>query len=373
MKTIVFRHNFCNFAFGYLYIIYLVSMGHRILAINPGSTSTKIAVFENLHPVFESDIRHTPDELARFGSVWEQEPFRRQLVVDELVRHNIPRQLDAVIGRGCLARPVSSGCYPVTDGMIEEARKAKHVHVTDIACAMARDIALMAEPPCPALTADPGTVDEMAPEAHITGLPQIRRDALWHALNQKAVARRYAAEHATTYEAVNLIVCHLGGGISVAAHDHGRAIDVNNALDGEGPFSTERSGSLPAADLVRLCFSGRYTERDIMNLIAGNGGLMAYLGTNDMREIERRINSGDRQAKLLTDAMIWQTAKWIAAEGAVLRGKVDAIILTGGIAFSKYVVSGITDRVAFLAPVVVYPGQDEMLALAQNAERALGE
>lgn len=346
-------------------------MSHRILVINPGSTSTKIAVYEGLNPVFESDIRHTPAELARFGSVWEQEPFRLQVVEDELSKHNIPSKLDAVIGRGSIARPVPSGCYEVTGRMIAESRSAKHVHVTDIACALARDIARRADPPCPALTADPGSVDELSPEAHITGLPEIRRDALWHALNQKAVARRYASEHGTSYESINLIVCHLGGGISIAAHDHGRAIDTNNALDGEGPFSTERAGSLPAADLVRLCFSGKYTERELMNLIAGNGGLMAYLGTNDMREIERRINDGDSRARLLTDAMIWQTAKWIAAEGAVLRGKVDAIILTGGLAFSPYVVRGITGRVSFLAPVTVYPGQDEMLALAQNAEWAL--
>lgn len=346
-------------------------MSHRILVINPGSTSTKIAVYEGLRPVFESDLRHTPEELSRFGSVWEQEPFRLQLVIDELVSHDIPRRLDVVIGRGSIARPVPSGCYAVTDRMIEESRSAKHVHVTDTACALARDVALQAEPPCPALTADPGSVDELAPEAHITGLPEIRRDALWHALNQKAVARRWAAEHHTSYDAVNLIVCHLGGGISIAAHDHGRAIDTNNALDGEGPFSTERAGSLPAADLVRLCFSGKYTERELMNLIAGNGGLMAYLGTNDMRDIQRRISGGDKKAKLLTDAMIWQTAKWIAAEGAVLRGDVDAIILTGGIAYSQYVVKGITERVSFLAPVAVYPGQDEMLALAQNAEWAL--
>lgn len=348
-------------------------MTHRILVINPGSTSTKIAVYEDLKPVFESDIRHTPEELARFGSVWEQEPFRLQLVIDELKKHNIPKHLDAVIGRGSIAKPVPSGCYEITDEMIAESRTAKHVHVTDIACAIARDIARRVPQPCLALTADPGSVDELAPEAHITGIPEIRRDALWHALNQKAVARRFAREHGTRYEDLNLIICHLGGGISIAAHDHGRAIDTNNALDGEGPFSTERAGSLPAVDLVRLCFSGKYTEKEIINMIAGNGGLKAYLGTNDMREIERRIAAGDKQAKLLTDGMIWQTAKWIAAEGAVLCGKVDAIILTGGMAYSKYVTDGITKRVAFLAPVYVYPGQDEMLALAQNAERELNK
>lgn len=345
---------------------------HRILVINPGSTSTKIAVFEDLKPVFESDIRHKPEELAPYGSVWDQEPFRLQLVLDELNKHHIPMQLDAVIGRGSIARQVPSGTYEVTDKMISESRTAKHVHVTDIACAMARDIARRV-PPCRALTADPGSVNEMAPEAMITGMPEIRRDALWHALNQKAVARRYAHEHNTRYEDLNLIICHMGGGISIAAHDHGRAIDTNNALDGEGPFSTERAGSLPAADLIRLCFSGKYTEHELMNRIAGDGGLKAYLGTNDLREITKRIAEGDKEAKLLTDAMIYQTSKWIAAEGAVLCGHIDAIILTGGMAHSEYVVDGIKRHVSFLAPVTVYPGQDEMLALAQNAERALEE
>lgn len=346
---------------------------HRILVINPGSTSTKIAVYEDLKPVFESDIRHTPEELARYGSVWEQEPFRLKLVIDELNKHHIPMKLDAVIGRGSIAKPVPSGTYVVTDEMIAEARTAKHVHVCDIGCALARDIAERMQPACPALTADPGSVDEMAPEAHVTGLPEIKRDALWHALNQKAVARRFAAEHGKHYEDLNLIICHLGGGISIAAHNHGRAIDTNNALDGEGPFSTERAGSIPAVDLVRLCYSGKYTEKEIINRIAGDGGLKAYLGTNDMREIEQRINNGDAKARLLTDAMIWQTSKWIAAEGAVLYGKVDAIIITGGMAHSKYVVEGIKKHVSFLAPVVVYPGQDEMLALAQNALRKLTE
>lgn len=345
-------------------------MSHRILVINPGSTSTKIAVYEDLKQIFESDIRHSQEELSHYGSVWDQEPFRLKVVIDELNKHHIPMKLDAVIGRGSIARQVPSGTYLVTDEMIRESRTAKHVHVTDIACALARDIAERVQP-CLALTADPGSVNEMSPEAQVTGLPEIRRDALWHALNQKAVARRYASEHNTRYEDLCLIICHLGGGISVAAHDHGQAIDTNNALDGEGPFSTERAGSLPAADVVRLCFSGKYTEREMMNLIAGNGGLKAYLGTNDLRVIEQRINNGDKKAKLVTDAMIYQTSKWIAAESAVLYGHVDAIILTGGMAYSKYVVEGIKKRVSFLAPVVVYPGQDEMLALAQNAERAL--
>lgn len=339
---------------------------HRILVINPGSTSTKIAVYEDLKQVFESDIHHSAEELAKFRNVWEQEPFRRQLVIDELNKHNIPMQLDAVVGRGSLARAVPSGTYEVTEEMIRESRNAEHIHACDIGCALAHDIAQRV-PPCRAFTTDPGSVDEMLPEAHISGLPDLPRIAIWHALNQKAIARHYASEHGTRYEDLNLIICHLGGGISIAAHDHGRAIDANNALDGEGPFAPERAGSLPAASLVRLCFSGKYTEQEILNRIAGKGGLKAHLGTNDMKEIERRINGGDEHARLIVDAMIYHTAKNLVAEAAVLYGKVDAILITGGMANSKYVVERLKRRISFLAPVSVYPGQEEMLAMAHNA------
>lgn len=342
----------------------------RILVINPGSTSTKIAVYEDLNQVFESDIRHTSEELSQFKNVWEQEPFRRQVVLDELNKHNIPMQLDAVVGRGDIARAAKSGTYEVTDELIAIARSAKHVHACDIGGALARDIAERVKP-CRAFITDPGSTDELIPEAKVTGFPEIVRYPIWHALNQKAIARRYAAENGTRYEDLNLIICHLGGGISIAAHDHGQAIDANNALDGDGPFSTERAGSLPVGSLVHMCFSGKYTEKQIMNHIAGDGGIKSYLGTNDMREVERRIADGDKQAKLIADAMILNTAKWIVAEGAVLCGKVDAILITGGMAHSRYVIDGLKNRISFLAPVAVYPGQDEMLAMAQNALRKL--
>lgn len=344
---------------------------HRILVINPGSTSTKIAVYEDLNQVFESDIRHTSEELSHFNSVWEQEPFRRQVVIDELNKHNIPMHLDAVVGRGSLAKAVPSGTYEVTEQMVAEARNAKHVHACDIGCALALDIANLVKP-CRAFTSDPGSVDETTPAAHLCGFPEIRRTPIWHALNQKAIARRYAREHGTRYEDLNLIICHLGGGISIAAHDHGVAVDANNALDGDGPFSPERSGSVPVGSLVHMCFSGKYTEKEMMNRIAGNGGMKAFLGTNDMRQVEARIAAGDEKAKLVADAMLLQTARWIAADGAVLCGKVDAIILTGGMAYSKFVVDELKRRISYLAPVEVYPGQEEMLAMAQNALRELG-
>jgi butyrate kinase len=220
---------------------------------------------------------------------------------------------------------------------------------------------------CRAFIADPGVVDELTPLARISGSPLMPRICIWHALNQQAIARRYARGIGREYEDLNLIICHLGGGISVAAHEHGRAIDANNALDGEGPFSPERAGSLPAADLIRLCYSGKYTEKQLLKRIAGQAGLTAHLGTNNMREILQRIKNGDEQAQLLVDAMLYHTAKQIASEAAVLCGQIDAILLTGGMAHSDYVVSELRRRIGFLAPVYTFPGENEMEALALNA------
>lgn len=343
-----------------------------ILAINPGSTSTKIAVYRGEQAVFEADIAHDAATLATFDSVLAQRPFRLRLVLETLEAHAIPLRFDAVIGRGGLARPVTGGVYEVSDEMISETLATKHQHACDLGCILAREIADRI-PGCPSLTADPGRVDELAPEARISGSPMLPRICIWHALNQKAIARRYAREHGLRYEDLDLIVCHLGGGISIAAHQHGRAIDANNALDGEGPFSPERAGSLPVADLIRLCFSGRFTEQDLLRRVAGQAGLMAHLGTNDMRQIERRIAAGDEQARQVVDAMVWHVAKAIVSEAAVLCAPPQAILLTGGLAHSEYVISRLRRRIAFLAPVFVYPGQNEMLALAENARRWLQE
>lgn len=372
-----------------------------LLVINPGSTSTKVAVYQDDTPVLTTDIAHTQAELARFPSVMDQQDYRRDAILAELARHDISLHFDGIIARGGLARPMPSGVYEVDQQMLHETRHARHKHACDLGCLIAHDIAELVNNnapnnnekgttphPCKAYIADPGCVDEMAPEAHISGLPELPRICIWHALNQKAICRRFAREHGKRlakerlikegknteeenvlplrYEDLNLIACHLGGGISIAAHDHGRAIDANNALDGEGPFSPERTGSLPVKELADLCFSGKYSQAEINNLIAGRGGLVAHLGTNDMRVIEQRIREGDRQAKLITDAMIWHTAKAICAEGAVLQGRVDAILLMGGLAHSPYVVEGLKARIAWLAPVHVYPGQNEMEALAQN-------
>lgn len=338
----------------------------KILVINPGSTSTKMAVYEDVKPIFLRTIRHSTEELSQFEDITDQFNFRKSLVLNELKRMDTALSFDAVIGRGGLAKPVAGGVYEINERMLSDTRNAIHKHACDLGCIIAYEIARQI-PSCRAFIADPGVVDELSPLARISGSPLMNRICIWHALNQRAIARRYANEIGKRYEDLNLIICHLGGGISIAAHDHGRAVDANNALDGEGPFSPERAGSLPAADLVRLCFSGRYTEKDILKHISGQAGLTAHLGTNDMKEIERRIAKGDKHAELVVDAMIYHTAKCIVAEGAVLCGKIDAILLTGGMAREDYIISRLRKRIDFLAPTHCYPGEDEMEALALNA------
>ena len=341
--------------------------GFRILVINPGSTSTKVAVYIGDSPLQVSTIRHKPEELKLFEQVVDQKDFRRQIILDWLKENNIPFCFDAIIGRGGLAKPVPGGVYRVNRKMCYDTYSAMRKHACKLGCIIAAELAAKLGSGCKAYIADPGVVDELVPEARISGSPLMPRICIWHALNQRAIARRHAKSIGKRYEDLNLIICHLGGGISVAAHEHGRAIDANNALDGEGPFSPERAGTLPAADLIHLCFSGRYTEDQLKKRVAGQAGLMAHLGTTDIPEIMRMIENGDQHAKLLIDAMIYHTARSIAAEGAVLKGKVDAILLTGGIAYSEYITQGLRERVEFIAPVHIYPGEDEMKALALNA------
>jgi len=351
----------------------------KILVVNPGSTSTKMAVYYDETPVLLRNITHSAEELSHYGDVTEQQDFRRQLVLDELKQTDIPLEFDAVIGRGGLVKPISGGVYEINQRMLDDTRYGcvMHNHACNLGCLIAHEIAeeinskkLNAKsqtPRCRSFIADPGVVDELSPLARISGSPLMPRIAIWHALNQRAIARRYARGIGKEYEDLNLIICHLGGGISVAAHEHGRAIDANNALDGEGPFSPERAGSLPAADIIRLCFSGKYNEKQLLKRIAGKAGLNAHLGTNNMREVMERISQGDQHAKLIVDAMLYHVAKNIAAEGAVLCGKIDAILLTGGIAHSEYVINELRRRIGFLAPVYTFPGEDEMEALALNA------
>ena len=340
----------------------------KILVINPGSTSTKMAVYEDEKPILLRSITHSAEELAPFGDVTEQQDFRRQLVLNESHMANIPVPFDAVIGRGGLVKPIAGGVYEINQQMLDDTLHGcvMHNHACNLGCLIAHEIAASI-PGCRSFIADPGVVDELSPLARISGSPLMPRICIWHALNQRAIARRYARGIGKEYEDLNLIICHLGGGISIAAHEHGRAIDANNALDGEGPFSPERAGSLPAADLIRLCFSGKYNEKQLLKRIAGKAGLNAHLGTNDMREILERIQQGDRHAQLIVDAMLYHVAKNIAAESAVLCGQVDAILLTGGMARSEYIVNELRRRIGFLAPVYTFPGEDEMEALALNA------
>ena len=340
-----------------------------ILVINPGSTSTKMAVYEDESPMVLRSITHTTEELSKFDDVLEQQDYRKQLVLAELQRMNIPMEFDAVIGRGGLVKPIAGGVYEINQRMLDDTHSgiALHNHACNLGCLIAYDIASQI-PGCRAFIADPGVVDELNDYARISGSPLMGRICIWHALNQRAIARRFAQEIGRRYEDLNLIICHMGGGISVAAHDHGRAVDANNALDGEGPFSPERAGSLPASDLIRLCFSGKYTEKQLLKRIAGKAGLNAHLGTNNVKEILERIEvDGDKQSELILNAMIYHVAKNIAAEAAVLCGKIDAILLTGGLAHSDYIVSRLRQRIGFLAPVRCFPGEDEMEALALNA------
>lgn len=342
----------------------------RIFVINPGSTSTKIAVYEDGKQVFAKNITYSAEELLPYEHVTEQLDLRLGDIYSALAEAGIPLDFDAVVARGPLCKPVKGGVYSVTSQMVHQAWHAEHMHACDLGCVLADRVASNIEG-CKCYIADPGTVDELNDYARISGSPHCERICIWHALNQREIVRRYAASIGKRYEDLNVIGCHMGGGISVCAHDHGQAVDVNNALDGEGPFSPERAGTLPAVELVKLCYSGRYTQQQLLKRIAGKAGLTAHLGTNNVIEIFERIATGDAKAKLMVDAMIYHIAKAIAAQGAVLFGKVDAILLTGGMANSDYIVDGVKRRVEYLAPVHVYPGEGEMEALASNAIAAL--
>ncbi|MBQ8673475.1 MAG: butyrate kinase [Bacteroides sp.] len=342
----------------------------KLLIINPGSTSTKIAVYEDEHPLLVRTIRHPIEELSHYPRIIDQFEFRKELVLQALREEGIPFRFDAIVGRGGLLKPIAGGVYAVNDAMLNDIMHAMRPHACNLGCLIANELAQELEG-CRAFIADPGVVDELDELARINGSPLMPRITIWHALNQRAIARRYAKEQGTTYEALNLIVCHLGGGISVGAHLKGRAIDVPNALDGEGPFSPERAGTLPAGDLIDLCFSGRFTQSELKKRICGRAGLAAHLGTTDIPAIEQHIAQGDTHAELVLNAMIYQVAKSIGGAAVALYGRVDAILLTGGMAHSTYITSRLAERVSFLAPVRVYPGEDEMEALALNGLGAL--
>ena len=341
---------------------------HKVLAINPGSTSTKIAVYENNSALLVRTIRHKAEELAQFHKISDQFEFRKNIILDELTRNDINiEEIEAIIGRGGLIRPIESGIYEVNELMIKDLQDGfLGEHASNLGGLIAKNLA-QSLAHAKAYIADPVVVDELKEVARITGIPQIRRYSIFHALNQKAVARQYAKTINKKYEFLNLIVAHLGGGISVGAHERGKVIDVNNALDGEGPFTPERAGTVPAGDLVKMCFSGEFTMEEIKKLLTGEGGLMAYFGTNSAKDIIERAEKGDAHAELIQEAMCYQVGKQIGQMAAALKGKVDGIILTGGVVYNKATVDYIKDMVGFIAPVYVYAGEDEMQSLAKNA------
>lgn len=340
---------------------------YRLLIINPGSTSTKIAVFENEENVFQKNLKHTNEELAQFSTVAEQDNFRKEAILKEVSEAGYDvMSFNGIVGRGGLLKPISSGIYEVNNAMRKDLIDSPMgEHASNLGGLIADDIAKSIGS-AKAFIADPVVVDEMNEIARFSGHPNFERLSIFHALNQKAIARTYAKEIGKAYEDANVIVAHLGGGVSVGAHSKGRVIDVNNALDGDGPFSPERSGGLPVGQVAKLCFSGKVTHPDVKKMIKGKGGFVAYLDTNDAYDVEMRCKKGDKKAQLVSDAMAYQVAKEVGAMAAVLKGKVDGILVTGGIAYNKQFVSLIEDMTGFIAPVKVYPGEDEMAALASN-------
>lgn len=346
-------------------------MAYKLLIINPGSTSTKIGVYEDEKQILEETLRHSSEEIGKYATIFDQFEFRKEVILQVLKEKNFDiNTLDAIVGRGGLLKPIEGGTYAVNEAMLEDLKVGvQGQHASNLGGIIANEIGNSLN--IPAFIVDPVVVDEMDDVARISGMPEIERKSIFHALNQKAVAKRYAKENNKPYDELNLIVTHMGGGVSVGAHKNGKVVDVNNALDGEGPFSPERSGGLPVGDLVKLCFSGKYTIDELKKKINGKGGTVAYLDTNDFRVVEQKALEGDAKSKLIFDAFVFQIAKEIGKCGAVLCGKVDAILLTGGIAYSKAVTAAIKEMVSFVGPVVIYPGEDELLALAQGGLRVL--
>lgn len=339
----------------------------RILAINPGSTSTKIAVYEGTKNVFLKTLRHSTEELQPFSNIASQFQFRKEIILAELQQAGIEiESLGVIVGRGGLVKPIPSGVYEVNEALVNDLiHPVLGEHASNLGGLIALDIAKTI-PGARAFIADPVVVDELQDVARISGQPELPRLSIFHALNQKAIARTHARSLNRKYEELNLIVAHLGGGISVGAHREGKVVDVNNALDGEGPFSPERSGTLPAGMLAKLCFSGKATLDEVKKMITGKGGLVAHLGTNSAYDVELAAKSGDAKALLIQNAMAYQVGKEIGSLATVLKGKVDGILLTGGIAHNPDLVNYIKEMVSFIAPVTVYPGEDEMEALAMN-------
>ena len=349
----------------------ILQESYRILVINPGSTSTKIGVFDNENCIFEKTIRHQMEDIKQFKHVIDQYHFRKQVILDQLDYEGINiTKLSAVCSRGGLLKPIEGGTYEVNEDMLQDLRRGYNGdHASNLGGIIAQEIASGLH--IPAYIVDPVVVDELDNIARFSGIPEIPRKSIFHALNQKAVARKAAKNINKAYEKTNLIVAHMGGGITVGAHHNGKVIDVNNGLHGDGPFSPERAGTVPAGDLIALCFSGELYRDEVMNKIVGEGGLMAYLQTSDAREVEERIDKGDMFAKEAYEAMAYQIAKEIGSMSVVLSGNVDAIVLTGGLAYGKSFIEMISERVAWIADTIVVPGENELQALTEGTLRVL--
>ena len=344
----------------------------KSLIINPGSTSTKLGIFEDETLVSEETLRHSTEEISQFEKIVDQMDFRKNLILNFLKESGQDiKTFDVIVGRGGLLKPIPSGTYAVTDALVEDLKNAVGgEHASNLGGILAKSIA--DEIGVPSYIVDPVVVDELDDVARISGVPELPRVSIFHALNQKAVAKRYAKETGKKYEDLNLIVVHMGGGVSVGAHRDGKVVDVFNALSGDGAFSPERAGAVPPGALVEMCFSGKYTQAEIKKKLIGNGGFNAYLGTNDARDV-LKMKADDSKAELVYDAFIYQVCKDIGAQATVLKGKVDQIIITGGISYSDVVTNDIKDRVGFIAPITIYPGEDELLALVQGALRVMNK
>ena len=340
----------------------------KILALNPGATSTKIAVFDGDQVLLKTMVEHQGSSLDGFARVIDQLDYRRDLILSALQKAGTALdELDAVVGRGGLLKPIPGGTYVVNAALLTDLGKGRE-HASNLGGVLADSLA--GPLGIPAFIVDPVSVDEMEPEARLSGLPELPRNSFSHALNSKAVARRAAKEMGGTYADFNFVVAHLGTGISITAHRKGRMVDVSGA-DEEGPFSPARAAGLPSLLLARLCYSGKYTEKQMLDLLVGSGGLYAHLGTRDVREAERRAQDGDAQAAIVMKAMAYRIAREIGAMAAVLAGRVDRVLITGGIAYSERLVADVSERVAFIAPLLVMPGEEELEALAEGALRVL--
>ena len=348
-------------------------MTYRVLAINPGSTSTKIAVYDDLNPLFEKTLRHDPAELDKYGGIIEQYDFRKGLVMDAMRENNVdPATLHGVVGRGGLVRPVSGGTMKISEAMLRDLKDPSlwgRIHASNLGAFIAN--AISGELKIPGFIVDPVVVDEFDDIARISGIPEIERKSLMHALNIRYISRLVASETGKKHTDTNQIGVHMGGGISVAAIRNGRVVDVNNALLGMGPFSPQRAGALPIGDLIDMAYSGKYTKKELTTYLTKTAGLMAYLGTDSGIEVNDRIQKGDKKAELILKAMCYQVAKEIGASAAVLNGKVDAIFLSGGLVYNQLIVDELNARVGFIAPIHLYPGEKEMEALSQGGIRVL--